>query len=108
TVQRAKPFDVICDLQFSKKDETRKRRKHARGERGEFSSPAEMTGEPLLSLAHVVPSSRARSLIVRRTRLRGTWSGRGLAARFDYTLEEFQKVGALFWAWIQAGMPPLP
>lgn len=30
------------------------------------------------------------------------------AARFDYSLEEYQKIGALFLSWIVAGMPPLP
>ncbi|HMJ14406.1 MAG TPA: hypothetical protein VK524_23480, partial [Polyangiaceae bacterium] len=30
------------------------------------------------------------------------------AARFDYTLVELQKTGTLFYAWILAGMPPLP
>ncbi|HMJ11628.1 MAG TPA: neocarzinostatin apoprotein domain-containing protein, partial [Polyangiaceae bacterium] len=30
------------------------------------------------------------------------------AARFDYTVDEFQKTGALFWSWFLAGMPPLP
>lgn len=34
------------------------------------------------------------------------WSD--LAARFDYTLEELQKTGALFWAWLATGRPPLP
>ena len=34
------------------------------------------------------------------------WAER--AARLDYTVDEFQKVGALFWSWIIAGMPPLP
>lgn len=31
-----------------------------------------------------------------------------LAAEFDYTLEEMQKIGAVFWAWYMLGMPPLP
>ncbi|HMJ11226.1 MAG TPA: neocarzinostatin apoprotein domain-containing protein [Polyangiaceae bacterium] len=30
------------------------------------------------------------------------------AVRFDYTVDEFQKTGALFWSWYLAGMPPLP
>lgn len=30
------------------------------------------------------------------------------AARFDYTVDEFQKIGAVFWSWYLAGMPPLP
>ncbi len=28
------------------------------------------------------------------------------AAEFDYTLDEVQKVGALFWSWLLAGQPP--
>jgi hypothetical protein len=31
-----------------------------------------------------------------------------IAAQYAYTLEELQKVGALFWSWILAGYPPLP
>lgn len=31
-----------------------------------------------------------------------------LAARFDYTLDELQKIGAVFYSWILMGMPPLP
>jgi len=34
------------------------------------------------------------------------WSD--LAARYDYTLEELQKSGALFWSWLATGRPPLP
>lgn len=33
------------------------------------------------------------------------WSER--AAQFDYTVEELQKIGALFWSWVLAGQPPL-
>ncbi|HMJ15825.1 MAG TPA: hypothetical protein VK524_30625 [Polyangiaceae bacterium] len=31
-----------------------------------------------------------------------------VAAGHDYTLDELQKVGALFWAWLLSGRPPLP
>lgn len=34
------------------------------------------------------------------------WSS--AASRFDYTVEEVQKAGGVFWAWYLAGMPPLP
>ncbi|HMJ15824.1 MAG TPA: hypothetical protein VK524_30620 [Polyangiaceae bacterium] len=34
------------------------------------------------------------------------WSA--TAANYDYTVDELQKVGALFWAWLLAGQPPLP
>jgi hypothetical protein len=34
--------------------------------------------------------------------------GSYLAANFDYTLDELQKAGGLFNAWLKAGMPPLP
>jgi hypothetical protein len=30
------------------------------------------------------------------------------AARYDYTVDEAQKDGALFWSWLLAGRPPLP
>lgn len=30
-----------------------------------------------------------------------------LAASYDYTLEELQKAGGLFWSWYLAGMPPI-
>jgi hypothetical protein len=30
------------------------------------------------------------------------------AAQFDYTLDELQKIGALFWSWLLAERPPLP
>jgi hypothetical protein len=33
------------------------------------------------------------------------WSER--AAQFDYTVEELQKIGALFWSWVLASQPPL-
>ncbi|HEY6556987.1 MAG TPA: neocarzinostatin apoprotein domain-containing protein [Polyangiaceae bacterium] len=31
-----------------------------------------------------------------------------LAASYDYTLDELQKSGTLFWSWVLAGQPPLP
>ncbi|HEY6561922.1 MAG TPA: hypothetical protein VI072_31855 [Polyangiaceae bacterium] len=31
-----------------------------------------------------------------------------VAANFDYTVEEIQKLGALFWSWVIAGFPPAP
>ncbi|HMI84939.1 MAG TPA: hypothetical protein VK550_12650 [Polyangiaceae bacterium] len=31
-----------------------------------------------------------------------------LAANVDYTVEEIQKGGALFWSWVIAGFPPAP
>lgn len=31
-----------------------------------------------------------------------------LAAQFDYTLDELQKTGALFWSWLLAERPPIP
>jgi hypothetical protein len=31
-----------------------------------------------------------------------------LASKYDYTVEELQKTGAIFWSWIATGMPPLP
>ncbi|HEY6562722.1 MAG TPA: hypothetical protein VI072_35905 [Polyangiaceae bacterium] len=31
-----------------------------------------------------------------------------VAADHDYTVDELQKIGALFWAWLLAGQPPLP
>ncbi|HEY6562494.1 MAG TPA: neocarzinostatin apoprotein domain-containing protein [Polyangiaceae bacterium] len=34
------------------------------------------------------------------------WTHR--AAQFDYTLDELQKIGGLFYAWLLAGRPPLP
>ncbi|HEY6562492.1 MAG TPA: neocarzinostatin apoprotein domain-containing protein [Polyangiaceae bacterium] len=34
------------------------------------------------------------------------WTGR--AAQFDYTLDELQKTGALFYSWLLAGRPALP
>jgi hypothetical protein len=30
------------------------------------------------------------------------------ASQYDYTLEELQRDGALFWSWILAGKPPIP
>jgi hypothetical protein len=31
-----------------------------------------------------------------------------IAWRYDYTVEELQKTGALFWSWVIAGFPPFP
>jgi hypothetical protein len=32
----------------------------------------------------------------------------GLAAQYDYTLDELQKTGALFWSWLLTDRPPIP
>lgn len=54
-----------------------------------------------------LPAAGDRSIVTSYTATEyRDWSRR--AADHDYTVDELQKVGALFWAWLLAGQPPLP